>query len=580
MFFSVFTTSLLLFHHIANAQFPALEWVKKMGGAGFDNPNSATIDEAGNIYTVGSFEGTVDLDPGTGIFNLTSIGKADIYISKLDAMGNFVWAKQIGRKSAGKVDVIANSIVADKKRGLYITGSFNGTVDFDPSSKVYNLSDGNSDAFILKLDTAGNFNWARNVGGRDDDKGTDIAVDLLGNVYTCGRFVDTADFDPGLGSFKLFADFDTTLARTNDVFILKLDSNGNFVWAKQIGGLSVENADAMQIDSLGNIYITGDFFKTVDFDPSPTTSFFLTSTDPFDSDVFIAKYDSSGKLIWVKQIGSAGGTELAKSISIDLAGNVYTTGSFTSTVDFDPSSTTFNMTSIGQEDIYICKLDNSGKFVWAKQMGSVSGDRGASITVDKTGNIYTTGTFTETCDFDPSSAIFNLTAKGLSDVFISKLEPSGNFVWARSIGGNNNENSTTIKADKNGNLFTVGQFFGTADFDPSLGIFNLSSDGWSDIFVYKMSQTATKISENNLAQELHIYPNPSNGIFKLFAPNEIDKASMEILDVQGRIFYRNTIHNGDNLIDLSGVADGVYFVKISTAEGKQQFTKIIKQAVR
>src|SRR5690606_9459529 len=134
-------------------------------------------------------------------------------------------------------------------------------------------------------------------------------------------------------------------------------------------------------------------------------------------------------------------------------------------------------------DIFISKLDTNGNFLWAKSMGGVSGDYGSSITTDSSGHIYTTGAFTGTADFDPGVDEFELTSTGGTDIFISKLDTNGNFLWAKSMGGASADNGNSITVDSAGYIYTTGDFQGTADFDPGSGTSNLVSAGGTDIFI-------------------------------------------------------------------------------------------------
>src|SRR5215212_6451352 len=124
----------------------------------------------------------------------------------------------------------------------------------------------------------------------------------------------------------------------------------------------------------------------------------------------------------------------------------------------------------------------SPTFVWAKGIGANGYDEGSSVIVDTSGNVYTAGYFGGTVDFDPGPAIFNLTSAGLSDIFISKFDAAGNFVWAKSMGGTSDDIATTITIDVSGNIYTSGYFWGTSDFDPGVTTFNLTSGGNEDIF--------------------------------------------------------------------------------------------------
>ena len=552
----LFVCMLALFGLSNNANAQALQWAKAMGGADPDNGYSIALDGSGNVYTTGYFVGTVDFDPGAGVANLTSaspdIGYSDIFISKLDASGNFVWAKAMG----GPNYDYSYSIAIDGSGNVYTTGYFYGTSDFDPGAGVFNLNSGfDSDIFISKLDASGNFVWAKAMGGADSDKGSSIAIDGSGNVYTTGCFFGTADFDPGAGVFNL------TEAGYGDIFISKLDASGNFVWAKAMGDtMSPDIGYSIALDGSGNVYTTGYFAGTVDFDPGAGV-FNLTSAG--DRDIFISKLDASGNFVWAKAMGGAN-SEYSYSIALDGSGNVYTTGYFFGTADFDPGAGVANLTYAGNDDIFISKLDASGNFVWAKAMGGSATDLGYSIAIDGSGNVYTTGYFEGTSDFDPGAGVFNLTSAGYYDIFVSKLDASGNFVWANAMGGADSDYGSSIALDGSGNVYTTGYFEGTADFDPGAGVANLTSAGGGDIFVAKYFQTATGINNNEYSKNLFsIYPNPSTGKFSIEFSNQQQITSVEIYNLLGESVFQQ---KNTNEIDLSSAAKGIYFVKVYAGE--------------
>jgi hypothetical protein len=452
-------------------------WAKNMGGTGQDRGFSITADGSGNVYSTGSFYDNADFDPGQGTFNL--YGYYDIFISKLDALGNFVWAKSIGE--SGGTDN-GNAIVSDASGNIYTTGVFARVVDFDPGIGTSNLTALGSAGgeFISKLNAVGNFVWAVSAGTSVNTTSTSIATDASGNTYITGYFYGTADFDPGAGTFNL-----TSLPTDiwGDIFILKLDASGNFVWAKQIGGAYDDYANAIAVDTSGNIYLTGNFYLTVDFDPGPGI-FNLTTTG--NRDIFILKLNSVGNFVWAKNVGGIG-DDKGYGIALDNSGNIYTTGYFYGTSDFDPGAGTFNLSTAGSIDIFILKLDAGGNFLWAKNMRGTDSDYGLSITTDISGNVYSTGYFGGTADFDPSAATFNLTAIGNVDMFISKLDVSGNFVWAKLIGGSSYEQGYSVATDGSGNVYTTGIFEGTVDFDPGAATFNLTSAGSYDFFISKLN---------------------------------------------------------------------------------------------
>ena len=336
-----------LFSTAIHAQAFDLEWAKSMGGTLSDEGWSITTDALGNVFVAGSFQDTVDFDPGAAVFNLIANGSGDVFIQKLDAGGNFIWAKSMGGTSFD----IGYSVTTDASGNVYVTGHYYNTVDFDPNIGIFTLvSNGFADFFIQKLDSGGNFIWAKSMGGTFNVIGFSITTDAAGHVYTTGSFVGTADFDPSVGTFFL------TSTGYADVFIQKLDSSGNFIWAKSATGVGITPQGmgySLATDASGSVYVTGFYSGTVDFDPNAGT-FLLASTNG-TRDVFVLKLDSSGNLNWVISMGGKNSDE-GQSIATDASGNVYTTGYYGDTVDFDPGMATFNLISKGGSDVFIQKL--------------------------------------------------------------------------------------------------------------------------------------------------------------------------------------------------------------------------------
>lgn len=548
-----------LFCNFANAQGPNFNWAKNIGGASTDRGNSIAVDGMGNVYTTGNFDGTADFDPGVGVFNLSSIPPC-IFISKLDAAGNFLWAKQMSG-AAG----VGYSIGIDSSGNVYTTGYFSGTGDFNPGVGIFNLtSAGYEDIFISKLDSSGNFIWAKQLGGVLTDASYSIALDKLGNVYTTGEFHDTADFDPGIGVFNL-----TAAGFNKEVFISKLDSSGNFVWAKKLGGSQLTNASSVIIDAIGDLYITGYFYGISDFDPGIAV---YNMQCNLMLDIFICKLDTGGRFVWAKQFKGSG-QDFGNYSATDALGNIYTTGVFKEATDFDPNGGVYDLISDGGGDIFIFKLDTGGNFIWAKKMGGLGDDWGNSITIDQFANVYTTGYFSGAVDFDPGVGIFNLNSSW-RDIFISKLDSSGNFLWARQLGGPNAGSiGNSIAIDAMGNIYTTGYFNKTVDFDPGVGIFNLTTPGgnYDNVFVHKMNQIVG-IDEIGNSSNSNIYPNPTRDLFSI----ELYTTSQIIIaNTLGEVVLNKVFEEGKQNIDLKNQADGIYFVKICS-EWQQQTTKLLK----
>lgn len=561
-FFPILFLSLTL---STTAQNPQLVWAKQFGGTQNESGNSIAVDASGNVYTGGAFEGTVDFDPGTTSNILTSSGGVDAFITKMDATGNFLWAKRIG----GANDETNFFLDMDSAGNIYAVGNFEGTVDFDPGSGVYNLTSADLDIFILKLDSSGSFVWAKQIQGPSIDQVFSIGVDNSGNVHALGTFEGTTDFDPSSNVFNLVS------AGNSDMFICKLDASGNFTWAKQFEGPFIELGFSIAVDATGNVYSTGVFSGTVDFDPG-TAAYSLSTSAPSDGDVFVSKLDASGSFVWAKQMGgaTAAAVDLAIDIFVDASQNIYTTGYFTGTADFDPGSSTHTLTSSGMEDVFVSKLDPVGGFLWAKSFGGNGTDSGISISLNSSGNIYTTGTFVQTVDFDPGTGNQQLTSAGNSDIFISKLDNAGNFLSANQIGGTGIDGGGLIAIDGMNHVYLAGGFENTVDFDPASGTFDLTSEGMIDAFVLKLNDNLG-IAENSFDHKIQLYPNPFSNVLNITSKtSEIDQ--IQVYDLLGRKVLEQKPEEMKVALDMEKVVPGMYVVKI-TSEGKTISHKIVKE---
>ena len=550
-----------------------LKWAKQMGAGAQDQGRSIAVDASGNVYTTGTFNGTVDFDPGPGTFSLTSTGVEDVYISKLDSSGNFVWA---GAWGGGSFD-LGLSIAIDANGFVYTTGLFQGTADFDPGAGTFNLTANSMDGFVVKLNALnGNLVWAKQFLTSFLVEPGAIAIDAYGNVITVGHYEGIADFDPGAGSLNFSGD---------GAYITKLDSAGNLIWAKQLAHpasqspLSICIAKSLVLDSLGNVYATGDFIDTVDFDPGLGN---YNLIGDYYGDAFICKLDAAGNFIWAKPF-YGNGNEAGLTIALDASGNVYTSGVLNATADFDPGVGTYNLSSagIGNFDGYISKLNASGDFVWAKQLGGAvgSGLFISSIVLDADSNVYTIGNFSQTVDFDPGPLTYNLTSSGSYDVFISKLDNSGNFVSTLQFVGSGFNDGRSLAIDNEGNIFATGNFKATTDFDPQAGVFNLTSVGADDIFVIKLQKQLnipTVINENSWNSMINLYPNPTNGKLTIESEKGFEDAIISAKNILGQEIFNQTYSSTNSIVFTLDVAPGLYFLEI-TDKGKVSTLKVIKE---
>jgi gliding motility-associated-like protein len=316
--------------------------------------------------------------------------------------------------------------------------------------------------------------WARGHIGTTDTFSEDVTTDAAGNVYTTGSFDQTTDFDPGPGILNL------TSAGNADIYVSKLNANGDLAWAFSMGSITSDAGTGIATDATGNVYVSGSFSGTVDFDPGPGT------TNLTGGGKFLCKFDTNGNLI--SAFALPGTLSFDIPLAVDAADNLYLAGSFSGTADFDPGAGVFNMTSAGSSDIFVLKLSSAGTFIWAKRMGSTLLDRAIAIALDATGSAHITGSFNGTVDFDPGAGVANLTSAGATDAFIQKLDNAGNYLWARRVGGTSAlDTGNGIALDGDNNVLITGRFDGTVDFDPGAAVNNLTSVGGGDAFVLKLT---------------------------------------------------------------------------------------------
>ncbi|MEO6453236.1 MAG: T9SS type A sorting domain-containing protein [Ginsengibacter sp.] len=463
---------------IANAQTIIFQWAKSFVGQTIaaDEGLSIAQDPLGNILVAGAMRSDIDFDPGPGSYVLNSFSAEDIFITKLDPLGNFLWAKQIVANSWDE----ARAVVTDAAGNVYVTGRFaTGTsVDFDPGPGTFLLtpSTSNIESYILKLDPNGSFLWAQKIGGDGGDYGFGISIDGGGNIVLGGSFGGTVDFDPGPGDFSL------TAAGGQAVYVLKLDGNGNFIWARNLGSASFSYG--LTIDNSNNVITCGYFSGVGDFDPGAGV---FNLTADANTDMFISKLDANGNFVWAKRIGGPVNDAAYGALATDAAGNVFMATPFQGTLDIDPGAAVFNITSNGNFDAMLVKLTAAGDFVWGKRWGATSIDEAYSLDTDADGNVYVGGSCSGSVDFDPGPAEFFLNG-GSGDGCIVKYDNAGTFLTAARTVGNGGSAILSMLITPTNEILSTGVFGGTCDFDPGAGVFNISAPNGSDVFINKLSQ--------------------------------------------------------------------------------------------
>lgn len=531
------------------------DWAKNFGGSSIDQGTDICVDNMGNIYTTGFYEGTVNFDPnGSATGTLGSAGQRDFFIAKYDNSGNLVWAKGIG----GGSNDHGRSIVLDGLGNVYVAGDFDGLVDFDPGVGL-NLKDvqGGSDIFVAKYDTQGQFVWVKTFGGIGVENCRDMIIDGNGDLIITGIFQGSADFDPNGGVSTM------TSAGSYDAFMVKLDNTGNYIWSKSIQSTNSNYINQIVLDYSGNINVVGYFQGTADFDPSAGT-FSLTTIG--NKSIFFGKYDGQGQLLNVQMIGGSGFEE-GKAIAVDLQNNIYISGDFRGVVDFDPSGNTTFLTSAGLRDVFVAKYNSQGNFIWADRIGGQGEDQASALTIDSDNEVFAAAYYNHTLTLS-NDQIFN--SKGNIDIVMARYNPQGDILFATSHGGANGDVTTAILATNNNELYSIGWIQGMSYFT---GI-PLSSAGDRDIYIARtIMEMVSSTTTFAAPDKIDIFPNPSNGIFNIRGENiATDALTITILDATGKVIQTEHINTlGQNYFetyfDVSArTTTGLYFVRLASED--------------
>ncbi len=328
------------------------------------------------------------------------------------------------------------AVSSDNAGNGYITGAFNSPSVSFGSTTLTTLS-GNVSMFLVKYNTKGNVVWAKNPGGTGSPVGQAVTTDDKANVYVTGSF--------GSPSVVFGTTTLTTASSGANVFLVKYDSSGNVLWAKSAGGSGTDVGNSVSVDTKGNVYLTGLY-------SSLACSFGSVVLHNKGSDnIFLAKYDSTGKLMWVKSLGGSG-ADVGKSVSVDTSGNVYLSGTFNS-----PSITvgTTKLTNTGSVNMFLARYDGAGNVKWVTSAGGTADDVAFSNSADIKGNIYVGGYMTSPV-VTFGSTVFNASSNGSS--FLVKYDSTGKVAWAKSTGGAGGDIVYSLSTNLNDEVYIAGGY--------------------------------------------------------------------------------------------------------------------------
>lgn len=532
------------------AQAPGWIWAKSAeGGNGIDEGRSIAMDVQGNAYTTGIF-GSPTLTFDTMVLSkISSISFSDIFIAKYDASGKVIWAKNAGVKATDNIyvyNVGSSSISADANGNSYITGSFSGdALNFD--SVTVTSKGANGGVFIVKYDASGNVMWAKSAqeSGYGGGGGTSISTDVNGNSYLAGYFYnDTITFDNIVLKGTVTGPGDE-----GGLYVAKYDPSGKVLWAKSFGLTHWDHISSIGVDGNGNSYITGYF-------QGPSISFdaiTLTSIAPYGG-LFVVKFNPSGQVMWARTAEESGnGGAQSTTLYVDAIGNPYINGYFNSqTISFDSYMFLNRNFSVMGYDAFFVKYDADGNVLSVKNAGGPVSSFDKSISVDASGNYYLTG-------------------NGL----VSMYNASGDSLWTIFKYGCT---AKSICSAPDGSLYLTGKFWSSAVAFGST-ILTCEDPGYSkgDFFIAKLNSYTTGINTFNKSEmQVSIYPNPARNILTVENTSGIGNKTISIFNIRGQLLINQLIKRNRSDIDVSGLAKGMYFLKVNTDKGVE-LKKFVKE---
>lgn len=511
------------------------QWANAYGGSLNEAGYASDTDPAGNLYVTGSFTSP---SIAFGTFTLNNAGGEDVFIVKYNASGNVLWAKSAGGTGSDR----GLGIATDASGNVCLTGFFESPSFTAESATLTNA--GNRDVFVMKYDGSGNLLWAHAAGGTETDEGNDIAVDGIGNIVVAGVFNSpTITFGT------------TNLAASNqDPFLVKYDASGAVVWAKkQDGGGSANDVGlAVAVDASGNVALGGRTSGTITFGSTTIAGSIFGS-------FFLVKFDAAGNALWAKV---ADGANVIYNITADNSGNFIASGTFISVATTTIESTTLTnagltdmfvakFNSTGDLQWASSYGGSNHDYTGASGGGYFYGD---ALDTDSDGNIYLTG-------YSNSPVIqlgtVNINNGPTGGVFVAQLDPGGNGNWGVLANGTSGQEAYGIAVAADNSVYITGWFNGgSMDF----GSINVSGPGAnSHVFVAKLQEGGSSVFEKQRTESLplNVFPNPSNGRVTVVFPSQ-NSGTVAVYNAGGVLVLQQPVQGPSAGIDLSGAQPGLY----------------------
>lgn len=566
---------MLFINYCVMGQTPVLNWSCILDGTKNVKITALETDSKNDIVIVGNFTGTISQKIDGRDIPYTSKGLDDFFIQKYSENGELIWIKTFG----GEIDDYCYDVAIDNNDDIYIVGSFDKTVDFDPGEGTsFEMHTRNNIGYIAKYSVDGIFKWVKTLMPTPaipyGNTVNSIEIDNNNNLLLTGYYQDETDFDPGDNTYY----FEEPLSV--DCFLLKLNSEGNFILARSFTSPNYVIGHSVRTDKNDNIYVLGSFSAETDFDPGSAV-YKLTPENNYT--VFLVKLDHAGNFKWALQPGGTIDYKMEGSVPIvaDNNENIYLLRRFNAEFNFHNYTEIVTFNSNGSEDLFLQKIDSLGNFSWVKHIGGTGSDMEGNIAINGLGHICITASYENTIDCDPGDNVLELNSE--SDwggaFFYAEFNTNGELIEAMNLPQKNDPwlEIYDLTINQSGHAVIAGQFYGDIFFQTNQNTSIVaSSNDYYQSFLVDISKESLN-SNHLIASNYHFFPNPVKETLYIKSKNQLKQAQIKVFDTFGRKLIDENFINGHLIpLDLKELKSGLYIISLYQ-ENEQYSYRIIKQ---
>lgn len=519
-------------------------WSFTLGDTDTDGSHAVAVDAFGHVYWAAHlFNAAVDLDPGPNVVQDTVTNSL---LACYDVDRNYRWSWDFAGGTWTDMH-----LATDSHGSVVVAGFLSWSTDLDPGPAIVDpFASGNGRLVVAKYDSTGAYLWSFNIGSAGTNEISGLALDSLDNVYISGISDAGCDFDPGPGTNVPY-----TTTTTDHNFLAKYDADGNHLWARTFDGPAYTNAPALTVDAVGNAYLSGTVYDSLNVDPG-VSDHMLHEYPPVE-DVFLARYHPDGSFDWAGTIaGALDGYDFAAACNRE---RVAIAGTFRGTYDFDMGIGTSNLsaTVAGAYDAYVASYDSLGQLQWARRYGMNGLDKATCLDMNAQGDVTFAGYF---------SGLITLigvqSGSGWDDVFVGRANSNGDLMAGFVVGSSDYDRPDGLDVAPDGSTYVAGNFSATIDLDPQSGVAAYTPAGY-DAFLARYDGLSTAVDATEpLIGSLAVYPDPVSTVLHVQVPGT---ETFQLFDAHGRCLRMGRWAPGANQVDLTDLSPGVYLLHTAHA---------------